>query len=96
MDIFSRAIAATPVVRDLPLAAQVPTVALAFLALAVVLNVAQQLLPQPKNAPPVVWHWFPFVGSAVTYGMDPYTFFFECRKKVRAAASKDGDRERGV
>lgn len=53
-----------------------------FLVLAVVLNVLKQLLLKNPNEPPVVFHWFPFIGSAVTYGMDPYKFFFDCRKKV--------------
>ncbi|KAL1994646.1 hypothetical protein VTN49DRAFT_2116 [Thermomyces lanuginosus] len=52
-----------------------------FLVLAVVLNVLKQLLLKNPNEPPVVFHWFPFIGSAVTYGMDPYKFFFDCRKK---------------
>jgi sterol 14-demethylase len=29
-----------------------------------------------------VFHWFPVIGNTVTYGMDPYRFFFECRAKV--------------
>ncbi|CAO1614402.1 unnamed protein product [Parajaminaea phylloscopi] len=79
---ISRVVAATPLVRDLPLPLQVVAIAAAIVAFAVVLNVANQLLvPKPRSAPPVVFHWFPFIGSAITYGMDPYTFFFECRKK---------------
>jgi sterol 14-demethylase len=54
----------------------------AFLVLAVVLNVLQQLLLKNPNEPPVVFHWFPVVGNTVKYGMDPYGFFFECRAKV--------------
>lgn len=54
----------------------------AFLVLAVVLNVLKQLLFKSANEPPVVFHWFPVVGSTVTYGMDPYKFFFDCRAKV--------------
>lgn len=52
--------------------------------LAVVLNVLGQLLPVRRRGsePPLVFHWVPFIGSTVTYGMDPYKFFFECRKKV--------------
>lgn len=50
--------------------------------LAVVLNVASQvLLPKPKNLPPVVFHFVPIIGSAIYYGIDPYKFFFECREK---------------
>ncbi|KAJ5089861.1 hypothetical protein N7532_008545 [Penicillium argentinense] len=47
----------------------------------VVLNVLHQLLLYNRNEPPVVFHWFPILGSTITYGMDPYNFFFECREK---------------
>lgn len=49
---------------------------------AVVVNVlAQLLLPRNKSQPPVVFHFFPVIGSAITYGLDPYKFFFDCREK---------------
>ena len=54
-----------------------------FLAIVVVLNVLKQLLFKNPNEPPVVFHWFPVIGSTITYGIDPYAFFFDCRKKVR-------------
>jgi hypothetical protein len=54
-----------------------------FIALAVVLNVLSQLLPQNPNEPPLVFHWFPILGNTISYGMDPYPFFFKCREKVR-------------
>jgi hypothetical protein len=54
----------------------------AFLVLAVVLNVLSQLLLKNPNEPPIVFHWFPIVGSTILYGMDPYKFFFDCRAKV--------------
>jgi sterol 14alpha-demethylase len=54
----------------------------AFLVLAVVLNVLSQLLFKNPNEPPVVFHWLPIIGSTVTYGIDPYRFFFENRAKV--------------
>ena len=55
----------------------------AAFATAVLLNVLSQLLPVRRRSsdPPVVFHWVPFIGSTVTYGIDPYKFFFECRKK---------------
>src|SRR4051794_1004774 len=56
-----------------------------FLVLAVVLNVLSQLLLKNPNEPPMVFHWFPIIGSTVTYGMDPYGFFFDCRAKVCSA-----------
>lgn len=53
-----------------------------FIALSVVLNVLSQLLFKNPNEPPMVFHFFPFIGSTVTYGMDPPTFFRENRAKV--------------
>jgi hypothetical protein len=52
-----------------------------FILLAVVLNVLQQLLLKKPNEPPVVFHWFPIIGSTITYGIDPYKFFFANQKK---------------
>ena len=54
-----------------------------FIVLSVVLNVLSQLLFKNPNEPPVVFHWFPIIGNTISYGMDPYTFFFQCREKVR-------------
>jgi sterol 14-demethylase len=62
----------------------------AFLVLAVVLNVLNQLLFKNPNEPPVVFHWLPIIGSTVTYGMDPYRFFMENRAKVLAPLSVIG------
>lgn len=53
-----------------------------FIALAVTLNVINQMLPKSKTEPPMVFHWFPFIGSTITYGMDPPTFFHANREKV--------------
>ncbi|KAF5342001.1 hypothetical protein D9611_001447 [Ephemerocybe angulata] len=50
--------------------------------LAIFLNVVGQLIiPRKATDPPVVFHWLPFVGSAISYGNDPLKFFFECREK---------------
>ena len=54
-----------------------------FTVLAIVLNVLRQLLFKNPKEPPVVFHWVPFIGSTITYGIDPYKFFFSCREKVR-------------
>jgi len=54
----------------------------AFL-IVIVLNVLSQLFPK-KNEPPVVFHLVPFIGNAVTYGMDPYKFLKTQRQKVRS------------
>lgn len=53
-----------------------------FLVLAVVLNVLSQLLFKNPNEPPVVFHWFPVIGSTITYGIDPFKFFFANKEKV--------------
>jgi sterol 14-demethylase len=51
--------------------------------LSIILNVANQILFKNPNEPPMVFHWLPFIGSTVTYGMDPPRFFHENRAKVR-------------
>lgn len=56
---------------------------LTLIVLSVLTNVLVQLLFKNPNEPPVVFHWFPFVGSTITYGIDPYKFFFNAREKVR-------------
>jgi hypothetical protein len=55
----------------------------AFFVLAIVLNILKQLLLKNPNEPPLVFHWVPIIGSTITYGIDPYKFFFACQKKVR-------------
>ncbi|KAL7628693.1 Lanosterol 14-alpha-demethylase [Parahypoxylon ruwenzoriense] len=62
-------------------ASQVGVVAAAVVFFSVILNVLQQILFRNPNEPPVVFHWFPFVGSTITYGMDPPRFFREMRAK---------------
>jgi hypothetical protein len=66
----------------LGLASQVGVAVGAFLLVSVVLNVLKQLLSRNPNEPPIVFHWFPFVGSTITYGMDPPRFFKENKEKV--------------
>lgn len=72
---------------QLSTASQIGTVFAAFIALSVAVNVAQQLFFKNPNEPPVVFHWFPIIGSTITYGMDPPRFFVENRKKVRPLLS---------
>lgn len=55
---------------------------IAVVLTSVVLNVINQLFFYSKNEPPVVFHWFPILGSTISYGMDPYHFFLSCRRKV--------------
>ncbi|KAK9237703.1 cytochrome P450 [Lipomyces kononenkoae] len=52
-----------------------------FVVVAIVVNVLAQILFRDPNRPPVVFHYIPVLGSAVEYGMDPYKFFEENRKK---------------
>ncbi|KAH6893375.1 cytochrome P450 [Thelonectria olida] len=58
-----------------------PLYVVGALLVSVILNVLQQRLFRKAGDPPLVFHWFPFIGNAVSYGMDPYSFFLECRKK---------------
>ncbi|KAK4687203.1 hypothetical protein P7C73_g2915, partial [Tremellales sp. Uapishka_1] len=68
--------------KELSLVAQIPIALFGTLALAVVLNVINQLvLPKDPTRPPVVFNYIPWFGSAAYYGEDPYKFFFECREK---------------
>lgn len=55
----------------------------AFFVLLVVLNILRQSFFRNPHEPPVVFHWVPFIGSTISYGIDPYIFFFRCREKVR-------------
>ena len=75
-----------PVIADRSLLAVAGAASLSFVVLAIVLNVLQQLLFKNPDEPPVVFHWVPFFGSTIIYGIDPYKFFFSCREKVSAAA----------
>ncbi|KAI0482328.1 cytochrome P450 51 [Xylariaceae sp. FL0804] len=62
-------------------ASQVGVVVAALVSFSVLLNVLKQILFKRVHEPPVVFHWFPLVGSTVTYGMDPPRFFKENREK---------------
>ncbi|KDN69988.1 putative cytochrome P450 51 [Colletotrichum sublineola] len=53
----------------------------ALLLLIILLNLLWQQLPRPKSEPPLVFHWLPFIGNAVSYGMDPFSFYSQCREK---------------
>lgn len=56
--------------------------ALSFIALSIVINVLRQLFFKKAHEPPVVFHWVPFIGSTISYGMEPYAFFNSARAKV--------------
>lgn len=55
--------------------------------LATLTTVMQQILLKNSNEPPMVFHWLPVIGSTVTYGIDPFKFFFDCQKKVGRLSS---------
>ncbi|ERF71299.1 Eburicol 14-alpha-demethylase [Endocarpon pusillum Z07020] len=53
----------------------------AFVTLVILANILKQLLFKNPNEPPLVFHLVPFVGSTISYGIDPFQFFFSCREK---------------
>ncbi|KAI9759440.1 MAG: Sterol 14-alpha demethylase [Chaenotheca gracillima] len=52
-----------------------------FVVLSIVVNVFNQLLRKNPHEPPMVFHWVPFIGSTISYGIDPYKFFDRCHDK---------------
>ena len=57
--------------------------ALSILSVSVILlNALIQVHFPARNLPPLVFHWFPIVGSTITYGFDPFKFLFDCQAKV--------------
>jgi hypothetical protein len=53
------------------------------LALVIFANIAYQLRPAiGSTEPPIVFHWVPFFGNTIAYGMDPYHFFSRCQAQV--------------
>lgn len=78
------AVMAIPSVMEVPRLSVVPCAAhalLAFVAFAL-FSAARQVLFRPKTEPPAVFHWIPYVGNAVSYGMDPVAFLNKYRAKV--------------
>ena len=72
------------------------TAIVTFVVLSVVLNVLNQVLFKNPNEPPVVFHWLPIIGSTISYGIDPYKFFFECRAKVGVSSLRSyADHKKG-
>ncbi|KXH56455.1 14-alpha sterol demethylase Cyp51A [Colletotrichum salicis] len=51
------------------------------LAVSVLLNACRQTFFHGKNEPPVVFHWIPNIGNAISYAMDPVAFFVKYRAK---------------
>ncbi|KAH7128029.1 cytochrome P450 [Dactylonectria estremocensis] len=67
--------------RALPVSVSIPLTLGLIVVIAIVHNVIGQLFFADPNRPPVVFHIFPFIGSSVQYGIDPYKFFFDCQAK---------------
>lgn len=77
--------AAGPLARQfsqLGIASQVGVVVVGVVLVSVVLNVLSQLLFKNPNEPPLIFHWFPIIGSTITYGIDPPAFFKRNRARV--------------
>jgi sterol 14-demethylase len=67
---------------SVPLSISIPVTLIFIILTAIIQNVISQLFFgyfANSNEPPVVFHIFPFIGSTIQYGMDPYKFYFECR-----------------
>lgn len=79
---FSEAVAPlTAFLVTLPLLILIPLFFFTILTLTVVVNVLRQVLFRNPHRAPVVFHFFPWIGSSVIYGMQPYKFFEENHKK---------------
>jgi sterol 14alpha-demethylase len=48
----------------------------------ILINVFHQFFFRSKTEPPAVFHWVPYIGNAVSYGMDPVAFFTKYQEKV--------------
>jgi hypothetical protein len=68
--------------KDTSIALLILTAIFAFLSLSLLVNVARQILFKDPTKPPVVFHWLPFIGSTISYGIDPIKFFTSCHEKV--------------
>lgn len=69
-----------------------PWLAVYGLLFVIAVNVLRQQLPRNKSEPPVVFHWIPFLGNAISYGTDPCKFYKQCRKQVCCVVPKPGYR----
>ncbi|KAG6828537.1 hypothetical protein H0H92_007615 [Tricholoma furcatifolium] len=52
-----------------------------FLLILVNIPIVAIVIPRKATDPPVIFHWLPYIGSAIQYGNDPMNFFFACREK---------------
>lgn len=65
------------------------TFATTFIVTSIIWTVLKQIFFKNPNEPPVVFHWVPVIGSTVTYGIDPYKFYFDCQAKVSLSSSDE-------
>ncbi|KAH7025600.1 cytochrome P450 51 [Macrophomina phaseolina] len=49
--------------------------------ISILFNVLRQVLFPKIGQPPVVFHWVPWLGSAIEYGTDPLKFYSSNRQK---------------
>ena len=54
-----------------------------LMTLVILVNGAKQALFKRRIEPPVVFHWLPFVVSAISYGQEPIRFLDDCQAKVK-------------
>lgn len=66
---------------DLPLIKLVPLILGFFVIISVAFNILKQLFFCYPNRAPMVFHYFPWIGSTVDYGRRPYEFFKENQDK---------------
>lgn len=63
---------------------QASVILVALISLSVLVNALSQCVAKSnENNPPLVFHYFPIIGSTISYGKDPMKFFNECKQKVR-------------
>ncbi|KAL1919848.1 uncharacterized protein VTP21DRAFT_1779 [Calcarisporiella thermophila] len=66
----------------LPLTVLFPAAFVVGITTIIALNVLSQLLSKPDpRLPPVVFHWVPFFGNMISFGMDPIKFLSDCQAK---------------
>ncbi|EXF81456.1 14-alpha sterol demethylase Cyp51A [Colletotrichum fioriniae PJ7] len=51
------------------------------LVVSVLVNACRQTFFHGKSEPPAVFHWIPYIGNAISYGMDPVAFFVKYRAR---------------
>jgi cytochrome P450 len=71
----------SPYLSTAPTYLLVLSAATLLLTTTILLNITTQLLFRNPHEPPLVFHYLPWIGNTVTYGIDPYAFFFACQKK---------------